>query len=70
MSSALRRGKTLNPRAVAYAVRQHEIRRDELLARDRITLTACERAEAQKLTGRYDFWNWTATKKQTSLWRH
>jgi hypothetical protein len=62
MSSALRRGRTLNPRAVAYAVRQHEIRRDELLARDRATLTARERSEVRKLTGRWDFWNYVAPK--------
>jgi hypothetical protein len=64
MSSALRRGRTLNPRAVAYAVRQRDIRRDELLARDRTSLTARERSEVRKLTGRWDFWNYSRSKQE------
>ena len=57
MSSALRRGRTLDPNAVNRALEVQAARRKELLSRDRLSLTAKERGEARRITGRWDFWN-------------
>jgi len=58
MGSALRRGRTLIPEAVASAKRWRQSRIKELLSRHRLTLRPCERNEARRLTGRWDFWNY------------
>ena len=57
MASALIRGRTLDPEAVAMANQWRENRIKELLSRDRLSLSFKERHEAQRITGRWDFWN-------------
>jgi hypothetical protein len=57
MSSAFRRGHTLDPRAVKRAVQHRKERLKYLLNQPLLALTPRERAEARKLTGRYDFWD-------------
>ncbi len=51
------RGKTLDPNAVNRALEVQAARRKELLSRNRLSLTAKERGEARRITGRWDFWN-------------
>lgn len=57
MSTALKRGRTLDKGAVAEARRWRRQRLNALLRRDRTTLSAKERSEARRLSGRWDFWN-------------
>ena len=58
MSSALRRGRTLDPQAVKRAKKYQQWRLKYLLVvvPHRIMLTLKERSEARRLTGRWDFW--------------
>jgi hypothetical protein len=53
---SIMRGKTLEPDAVSRALSVQAERRKELLSRNRISLTAKERGEARRITGRWDFW--------------
>lgn len=60
MSSALKRGRTLDPKSVAEANKWRWQRIKHLLSIasiDRTCLTNKERNEARRLTGRWDFWN-------------
>jgi hypothetical protein len=59
MSTSLKRGRKLNPKAVADAKMWREQRIKYLLSQDRISLTPKERSEARRLTGRWDFWNYS-----------
>ena len=58
MSSALRRGRTLNPEAAEEAKKSMAERRKQLLGKHRLKLSRKERGEARRLTGRWDFWNY------------
>jgi len=58
MSTSLKRGRQLNQTAVAYAIHQRRERIKYLLSKDRLSLTFKERHEAQRLTERWDFWNY------------
>ena len=58
MSSALMRGRTLNPHAVTFARGWRKQRLEYLLGRYRLELTRKERNEARRLTGRWDFWDY------------
>lgn len=60
MSSALRRGRTLDPRAVKRAGEKKKARIRQLLNKGRLSLTRKERSEARRLTGRWDFWSYGA----------
>lgn len=57
MTDALRRGRTLDPKAVSHAKIWREQRIKHLLSKDRLSLTRKERNEARRLMGRWDFWN-------------
>lgn len=57
MTDALRRGRTLDPKAVSRAEYWRQERIKYLLSKDRLSLTRKERNEARRLTGRWDFWN-------------
>ena len=59
MSSALVRGRTLDLFAVNQAQNWRVKRIEELLSRNRLELSRKERNEARKLTGRWDFWNYS-----------
>ena len=56
-AASIAKGKTLEPWAVKLAEQRCADRRRELLSRYPSTLTARERREARRLTGRWDFWN-------------
>lgn len=57
MTSALKRGRTLDPNAVKQAQGHREQRLKYLLNTPVRKLTPKERREARRLTGRWDFWN-------------
>jgi hypothetical protein len=58
MSSALLRGRTLDPKAVRQANDWKVKRLKYLLSKPRLELTYKERNELRKLTRRWDFWNY------------
>ena len=62
MSSALLRGRTLDPRAVKDAKVWRARRLKYLLGKHRLELTNKECAEARRLTGRRDFWEYAEAK--------